>query len=97
MPALLSLLGTLLPYLIGAIGIFAAYFGIKHKGVTEERERQQVAQQKQKEIVQQKIAAVEKQDAVVDQSTAVKIQKVEDAKPEAKSPDGYHPGDTFKF
>lgn len=92
MPALVSLLGSILPYVIGAIGIVAAYFGIKHKGVTEERARQQVAQAKVQQQVQKQVEVAKSQDAVIDQKVEAQVEAIKKANaPKADT------GDTFTF
>jgi len=81
---ILSLLAPLLPYLLAFIGVVAGYFAIKHKGVAQERERQEAKQAEAVKQVTKKIVAAESQDAVVDAKVEKQIEKIkDDSKPAA--------------
>lgn len=76
MPALLGILAPLLPYILMAVGVVGAYFGIKAKGKSEAKAQFQ----KQQEAVQQKVQAEVQvavgKDQVVDQKTAAKVEEI---------------------
>jgi len=70
MPALLSLLGSALPYLLLVVGVIAGYFSIKHKGVVEERARQVEKQAEAKAAVEKAVVAAVSKDAAIDAHVA---------------------------
>lgn len=77
MEILISLLFKLAPYIIMLLGAVGLYFGVKRKGVKEERERQEV---KRIEAVKQTVAKVEKavaKDEAVDAKVAEEVKKIE--------------------
>ena len=90
MPAiLLPILAKILPFIIGAIALVGAYFGIKRKGTVEERERQaERVREAQKEV-----------DKAVSQDSAIDAKALEkiDALPKANIPSDLKPGDPFSF
>jgi len=79
--ALISLLGPLMgPLLAGfaaLIAILALYFGVKRKGVTEERERQEAAKAKEVAKMQEKVQEAISQDSLIDQKVTNEIKKIE--------------------
>lgn len=90
MEILLGLGFKLLPYVLALLAAVGVYFGIKHKGVKEERARQ-AEQVKQ---VEQKLVVVAKDDASVDAKVREKLDEV--TKPaEPVAPPVV--GDIFKF
>jgi len=72
--AILGILGPLIPYIMGAIGIVVAYFTVKQRGVVQERQRQEVVQQKAQAAVVKKVEAAKAQDAVIDAKVEAKIE-----------------------
>ena len=74
--AILGILGPLLPYIMGAIGIVVAYFTVKQRGVAQERQRQEVVQQKAQAAVVKKVEAAKAQDAVIDAKVEAKIEDI---------------------
>lgn len=75
LPLLLKLVGGLA--LVASL--FAVYFGVKRKGVLDERARQAVTQQKLKAQVTQQVKKAEAKDEAVDAKTGAQIEKVESA------------------
>jgi hypothetical protein len=96
--ALLSLLGPLLgPLLAGLaalIAVVAVYFGIKRKGVTEERERQEVAKVKEVAKVQEKVREAISKDSLIDKKVANEIEQIK--KEVGNQPTSTNP-DIFRF
>lgn len=72
--AILSIIGPLIPYILGIFGIVVAYFTVKQKGVTQERQRQEVAQQKAQAAVTQKVEAAKSKDAAIDAKVEAKVE-----------------------
>ena len=92
---LLPLLLKVLPFLAGLLGVVAVYFGIKRKGVTEERQRQVNRRIEEIKKVQTKIDSAVSQDSVIDRKVAEDVQKIKsEPKPQVS---GFKPGDKFKF
>ena len=91
MEMLVSLLGTVLPYIVGLIGIIAVYLGIKHKGVTEERTRQEEKHFQEVAKVQNQVQKAASQDIQIDKKVENEIKKVDEvAAPQpASSPDKF--------
>lgn len=88
MPALLSLLGPLLPYIAGFLAIIVGYFTIRQRGVVAERQKQEKAQAK----VQEAVVVAQSKDVTVDQKVEKKIEAIKEAHtPEPTAPD------VFKF
>jgi Flp pilus assembly protein TadB len=78
--ALLSLLGPLvgpsLTGLVALIAILAIYFGIKNKGVKEERERQETVKAKEVAQTQEKVQEAISQDSLIDKKVTNEIEKI---------------------
>lgn len=77
--AILGIIGPLLPYILGFVGVVIAYFGIKQKGVVQERQRQEAVQQKAQTEVMKKVEAAKAQDVVIDAKVEAKIADIEKA------------------
>lgn len=97
-----ALLSPLVAKLLGAIAVLgalaAAYFGIKQKGVKEERDRQEIKTAKARAEIQARVDEARSQDAVIDQKTDAKVVEIRKKTEPAKDPPGgYKPGDIFKF
>ena len=96
MPAfLLPLLLKLLPWLAGIIGVITLYFGIKRKGVTEERQRQETKRVAEVKQIQQKVDVAVSQDAAIDRKVVADVQRIKDI-PKLQNSD-FKPGVQFKF
>jgi len=92
LPALLSIIGPLLPYLLAGIGALAGFLAIRHSGVKAERDRQEKAQAEVQKKVEANVQKAVTQDAVID----AKVEKqIEDIKAEAAPKPT--PPDTFRF
>lgn len=83
-----------MPYLLGAIAIFAGYFFVKHKGATEERERQTAKQAEAKAELEKQVSQAVSKDSEIDNQTAKKIEEVKQAH---TVPPADTAGDRFKF
>ena len=96
--AILSLLGPLVGPILAVLAILisavAAYFGIKQKGVQQERQRQEAAQQKAVEQVQQQIAKAESKDEAIDAKAVEAKNEIEKANP---APGDLKPGSDVVF
>ena len=81
--AILSLLGPLVGPILAVLAILiaavAAYFGIKQKGVQQERQKQQAAQAKAVQQVQQKLQVAASKDVEIDQKVQDEISKADAA------------------
>jgi len=96
MSALLSILAPLIPYILGILGFVALYFGIKRKGVTEERQRQEAAQQKAQAEVQAKVVEAKGKDAAIDAKVEAQVEAIKKQNPPAVDVPPVD-GDVFKF
>lgn len=96
MEILAGLLLKLAPYLIVALGILGAYFGIKRKGALQEREKWQQAQAEAQVKTQKKVAAAESKDAEIDAKVRKQIESVKKTE-QAPVASDFKPGDSFKF
>ena len=101
---LATLVGPLLGKLIAVLAVVAAlvatYFGIKRSGAVAEKEKQNIAQAKERQIVQTKVDQARSQDQVIDQRVAEEVKKIEEAVPEKVEPPDpvkMKEGDIFKF
>jgi len=96
--ALISLIGPLMgPLLAGLaalIAILAVYFGIKNRGVKQERERQEVAKAKEVAKTQEKVQEAISQDSLIDQKVANEIKRIEQEVREVPTPSQ---PDRFRF
>ena len=97
--ALLSILGPLVPYILGAIGLVLVYFGIKQKGVQQEHARQVKQQEKVTAQVKAQVVKAENKDAVINQRVEQEVQKIEDKPPESPKldPSKLRVGDDIEF
>lgn len=94
--AILSIIGPLIPYIIGAVAVIALYFGIKEKGVQEQKAREVNAQAKAVEQVKKQVAvAVAKDDAIDTKAQEAKDEVVKDVEKPSDGP--LPPGSSFKF
>jgi hypothetical protein len=96
MELLISLLFKAAPYLIVALGALGVYFGVKRKGVREERERQEVRQVEAKKQAEAKVARAVNLDEAVDVKTAEKVKEIE-AKNTIQPRTGFGNDDIFRF
>lgn len=94
--ALLSLLGPLLgPLLAGLaviIAILGVYFGVKHKGVVQERERQEAKRTEEIVKVQEKVQVAISKDSQINikiQNEITKINEEVVPVPAPSSPDKF--------
>lgn len=95
MPALLSFLAPLIPYILLVFGIVGAYFGVKAKGKAEAKAEFSAQQEKAQAQVQQKISQAVSNDAKIDQKVAQDKAKIDE---QANKPiDPVAPGSDFKF
>jgi len=92
---ILPLLLRFLPYVLGAIGVAAVYFGVKRKGVLQERERQEAKQAEAKAAVVKKVAAATAKDEDIDRRVSEDVAKAKAKADEA--PVDITPGSQFKF
>lgn len=80
--AIFSLIGPVIgPLLAGVAFVIAAlvaYFGIKRKGVTEERERQQAAQVKETARVQKQVNEAVSKDTEIDLRVQDEVKAIEE-------------------
>ena len=80
--AILSALGPLIGPILAVLAILiaatAAYFGIKQKGVQQERVKQQAAQAKAVQQVQQKVQVAASKDVEIDQKVQNEISKADE-------------------
>ena len=98
MPAFaIDLLVKVLPYILGALALIGAYFGIKQKGVQQERAKQQAAQAKAVAQVQQQVQVAVSKDQQIDKKVQNEVAKIEEAKPAPAPIGSLKPGDEFKF
>ena len=99
MPALLApllpLLFDALPYILLVAGAVALYFGIKRKGVKEERAKWEEATREQTKELEVKVDQAESQDVAVDQKVRKQIEDIK--KIDTSDPGTYRHGDIFKF
>lgn len=79
MPAILSLVAPLLPYLMAILGAVAGYFYIKRKGVSEERARQETAKSEAVEKFRKKVEVAVSKDQTVEAKVEAKIEEIKDA------------------
>ena len=82
MGVLISLLSSFLPYIIGIIGVVGGYLFIKHKGVSEERERQKAEQAEAVIKLTEKVTEAVSLDSAID--TRVK-HEIEEKREEIQS------------
>ena len=97
MPAILTLIGPLVPYLAIGVAAIAGYFMIRHKGAVAEREKIEKAAVK---AVAQRTKEVQKavtKDIAVDKSVGEKIDAAKNQEPPAPRAEDLKPGDRFKF
>jgi len=96
--AILSLLGPLLGPILAVIAALAAlaafYFGIKHKGVVQEREKQQAAKAKEVAKVQAKVQEATSKDTEIDKKVANEIEQIKEKAGNQPTPDK---PDIFRF
>jgi hypothetical protein len=78
----------------GLIAILAIYFGIKRKGVTEERERQESAKAKEVAKTQEKVQEAISQDSLIDQKVTNEIKRIEQEANQVPTPSR---PDKFRF
>lgn len=87
--AILSILGPLVPYILGIFGIVVAYFTVKQRGVTQERQRQEAVQQKAQAEVVQRVQVAQSKDAAIDAKVEAKVEEITKAEePAAPSAPG---------
>jgi len=88
MPAIMGIIGPLLPYLMLGLGAIAAYIGIKHKGKVEAQAQFQKQQEVVAQKVQQDVAVAVGKDQQIDQKVEAKIEDIKkaDAIPQPSSP-----------
>ncbi len=93
------LLGKLLAGAAVVVALLAAYFGIKRKGVVEERARQQLAQTAARDAVQAKVDDARDQDRAIDAAAAAHVAELDRqaAPPSAPTAAPPKPGDRFQF
>ena len=97
MPAVaLSILTTVLPYLLGILAVVGIYLGVKQKGVQQERARQVKQQEKLTAQVQKKIEVAQSKDTEIDnKATEAKDEVVKNV--EKPNTGDLPPGSQFKF
>ena len=94
--AILSIIGPMIPYILGILAVIGIYLGVKQKGVQQERQRQQVIQQKAQAQVQKKIEVAQSKDIEIDnKATEAKDEVVKNV--EKPSTGDLPPGSQFKF
>lgn len=89
---ILTLLLKVLPYIAGLIAIVSGYFFIKHKGVVQEREKQQVVKAKEVAKAQAEVQKAVSKDIEIDQKVANEIKKIDaevEQPPVASAPDKF--------
>ena len=94
--AILSLIGPLLPWILGLGAVIVGYFGIRQRGVMVERQRQEAAQQKAQAKVQAQVVQAQSKDAAIDQKVEAQVAEIKKENPptvDAPPVDG----DVFKF
>jgi hypothetical protein len=94
---ILPLLLKFLPYILGAIGVAMVYFGIKRKGVLQERERQEAKQAEAKAAVVKKVAAATAKDEDIDRRVSEDVAKAKAKATADEAPVDITPGSQFKF
>jgi len=96
--ALLSLLGPLLgpilAVLAALLAAFAVYFGIKRKGVVQERERQEAQKAAEVRKVQSKVQTATSKDAEIDKKVTNEIKVTVE---KISEPDAPSAPDKFRF
>lgn len=85
---ILPILFKLAPYVIAGLGLVALYFGIKRKGVQEERDKARA----EKARVEARLRDTAAKDAEIDEKVKGQIDEIH--KTETSIP---QPGDIFKF
>lgn len=96
---LLPVLSSLLPYVVGLLAVVGLYFGVKRKGVLQERARQEEAVLEAKRVTEDRLAHTQADDVQIEAKVRKqiedikKIEKADAPKPE----DTYRPGDIFRF
>ena len=93
---LLTLIGPLVPWILGGLAAIVAYFGIKAKGAAEAKAKFQEQQSQATAKVQAQVAQAVSQDAQVDAKVEKQIVEIEKTEkpPVADRP---KPGDIFEF
>jgi len=94
MELLLPVLLKFLPYILGVIGVAAMYFGIKRKGVVQERERQEAKRVEEVKQVQVEINKAISKDEEIDKRVQEDVQKIKKIEQDHGST---VPGSQFKF
>jgi hypothetical protein len=79
MAFILSLLSSVLPYLLGIAALVASYFFVKNKGVQQERQKQEEAKQQAIAKVTEKVTEAVIKDTSVDKSIGEKIEEIKQA------------------
>ena len=103
MPALLlpllPVLSSLLPYVVGLLAIVGLYFGVKRKGVLQERARQEEAVLEAKRETEQRLDQAETDDLRIAERAKKQIEEIRKVEREnaPKPEDTYRPGDIFRF
>lgn len=90
--AILSIVGPMIPYILGILAVVGLYLGIKQKGVQQERVKQQEAQAKAVQQVQQKVQVAVAKDVDIDKQVQDDIKVREKATseiPVASAPDKF--------
>jgi hypothetical protein len=92
------LVGKLIAGAVVVLALLATYFGIKRKGVAEERERNALAQAKERQAAQGRVDAARTQDTVIDQQVQERVNEITGKPGVVPPPDPpVKPGDKFKF
>lgn len=94
--AFLTLLGPLIPWILGLGAVVVGYFGIRQRGIMVERQRQEAAQQKAQAQAQVKVQQAQSKDAAIDQKVEAQVAQIKKENPvpvDAPPADG----DVFKF
>lgn len=95
--AILPLLSNLLPYVIGAAAIMGLYFGVKRKGVLQERARAEEAVLEVKRETEKRVDQAKAQDLPIDERVRKQVEEIKKLEKQPEPADSYRPGDIFRF